>query len=107
NVPLQDPHYPRNNDGDTLPEVYAYMLDRNPGLFATAMEQLADAPPGAVVIHCHAGKDRTGVVAALALTLAGVGFQAIGTDYELSAERRRELALADLALIEDPAMRAF
>lgn len=107
NVPLQDPHYPRNDDGDTLPEVYAYMLDRNPVLFAAAMDELAGAPPGAVVIHCHAGKDRTGIVAALALTLAGVGPEAIGDDYELSAERRRELALAELARIEDPARRDF
>lgn len=104
NVPLQDPHYP-TDDGDTIPEVYAFMLDRNPAMFAAALAELADAPAGAVVIHCHAGKDRTGIITALALTLADVGAETICTDYELSAERRRELALTELARIEDRALR--
>src|SRR5439155_1330692 len=38
------------------------------------------------VIHCAAGKDRTGVIVALILDAAGVSREAIGQDYALSAE---------------------
>jgi protein tyrosine/serine phosphatase len=38
------------------------------------------------VVHCAAGKDRTGVVCALALAVAGVGHDDIVADYALTAE---------------------
>jgi protein-tyrosine phosphatase len=42
---------------------------------------------GATLVHCAAGKDRTGVVVALALAEVGVGVDDIVEDYERSAER--------------------
>jgi hypothetical protein len=42
---------------------------------------------GAAVVHCTAGKDRTGVVTALALAEAGVERSAIVADYAASADR--------------------
>jgi protein-tyrosine phosphatase len=45
-----------------------------------AMSAVATAE-GAVAIHCHAGKERTGVVAALLLALVGVPDEHIGADY--------------------------
>ncbi len=45
------------------------------------------AAPGAAVVHCAAGKDRTGVVCALALSVAGVEREAVIADYALTAER--------------------
>ena len=45
---------------------------------------IADAPPGGVLVHCHAGKDRTGMVVALALAAVGVGDNEIADDYALS-----------------------
>ncbi len=42
---------------------------------------------GAVLVHCAAGKDRTGVVVALALDAAGVDREVIVADYLASAER--------------------
>jgi protein tyrosine/serine phosphatase len=54
-----------------------------------AVGAVADAPDGAVVVHCHAGKDRTGIVVALLLRLAGVPIDEIAADYALSGERLR------------------
>jgi len=56
--------------------------------FARALAAIADAPDGSVVFHCAGGKDRTGLVAALVLRLAGVPIDEIALDYSLSAERR-------------------
>jgi protein-tyrosine phosphatase len=38
------------------------------------------------LFHCHAGKDRTGIIAALLLSLAGVDDDAIAQDYALTGE---------------------
>jgi protein-tyrosine phosphatase len=46
---------------------------------------VADAEPGGVLVHCHAGKDRTGTVVALILSLLGVADDAIADDYALTA----------------------
>lgn len=45
------------------------------------MSAIATAPLGGVVVHCHAGKERTGVIAALLLALAGVTDETIAADY--------------------------
>jgi protein-tyrosine phosphatase len=41
---------------------------------------------GAAVVHCAAGKDRTGVVCALALAVAGVPHEEIVADYAMTAD---------------------
>ncbi|MDP9115830.1 MAG: tyrosine-protein phosphatase [Actinomycetota bacterium] len=46
---------------------------------------------GATIVHCAAGKDRTGVVVALTLAEIGVERQAIVDDYALSAERIQDI----------------
>ena len=50
---------------------------------------IAAAGPGPLLFHCVAGKDRTGLVAALLLALADVDAQAIAHDYALSSENLR------------------
>jgi protein-tyrosine phosphatase len=50
---------------------------------------IAAAPPEPLLFHCIAGKDRTGLVAALLLTLAGATPVAIAHDYAVSAENLR------------------
>jgi protein tyrosine/serine phosphatase len=62
---------------------YVEFLERNQERFAAALAAVADAP-GPVVIHCMGGKDRTGLVAALLLRLAGVSIDEIGRDYSFS-----------------------
>jgi len=57
---------------------------------------LADAPGGAL-FHCTAGKDRTGVVSAVLLSLCGVPDAEIIADYVLSRENNRERLEAFLA----------
>ena len=47
---------------------------------------LAQARDGASVVHCAAGKDRTGVVVALSLAVAGVSHEEIVADYAMTAE---------------------
>jgi len=60
-------------------------LRRWPSRFAKAVRAVARARPGGVLIHCQAGRDRTGIVAAAILTLAGVSDEAIVADYAASA----------------------
>ena len=62
--------------------------------------------PGVVVFHCHAGKDRTGLVAAILLRLAGVPADVIAEDYALSAVRLEPRHRRWLADAQDEAERA-
>jgi protein tyrosine/serine phosphatase len=45
---------------------------------------VADAQPGGVLIHCHAGKDRTGMSVGILLSLAGVADDVVADDYTLT-----------------------
>jgi protein tyrosine/serine phosphatase len=57
---------------------------------ARSLRLVADSDRAPLVFHCAAGKDRTGVLAALTLSLLGVDDEDIATDYALSeaSERR-------------------
>jgi len=68
-------------------EIYCIILDHYPDAVAAIMRAIADAVPGGVVIHCHGGMDRTGIVAAMLLRLAGVPLATIGEDYAESRVR--------------------
>ena len=62
-----------------------YLGDRSEAVVA-ALRALTTAPPGASVVHCAAGKDRTGVVVALSLAVAGVPHDEIVADYAMTAD---------------------
>jgi protein-tyrosine phosphatase len=66
-------------------EIYRILLDVGLRPFAEVARTIATAAPGAVVVHCHIGKDRTGLSVALVLSAVGVTDQAIAADYALSA----------------------
>jgi protein-tyrosine phosphatase len=59
---------------------YLMMLDRRADAFRGIFTALARTQ-GAAVFHCFAGKDRTGMVAAMSLSLAGVDVDSIAADY--------------------------
>ena len=88
---------------DDVAEHYAWsyvdFLERYRERFGRAFAAIADAE-GTVVVHCMGGKDRTGLISALLLRLAGVGVETIGEDYALSADNLAPLSeqwLADAA----------
>jgi protein tyrosine/serine phosphatase len=64
-------------------ESYLASLERFRVAFGEAVAALAE-PDGPVVVHCAGGKDRTGLVSALALRLAGVPAAAVADDWALS-----------------------
>jgi len=78
----------RDESPDEAPVVRAYMsyLRRRPDSVVGSVRAIARAD-GAVLVHCAAGKDRTGVVVALALDAAGVDRDMIVGDYLASRER--------------------
>lgn len=65
---------------------YLFLLERFPQNFALAVSAVAQTPDGAVIVHCAGGVDRTGLVAALLLRVAGVGIETIAVDYAESEE---------------------
>jgi hypothetical protein len=73
--------------GAATREVYLVFLERFRDNIARAVSAVASAPEGVVVVHCMGGKDRTGLVTALLLHLAGVDNEQIAADYALSEER--------------------
>ena len=66
--------------------VYLRYLDDRADSVVGALRLIADTD-GATIVHCAAGKDRTGVVIALALAEVGVTREAIVDDYAQSTER--------------------
>ena len=67
------------------------MVDGFPDRIARAISAIANAPEGGVLVHCYAGKDRTGIVVALLLALVGVPKETIVDDYTVSADYLRPL----------------
>jgi protein-tyrosine phosphatase len=100
NLPVEDPADIKRHTGPMV-DLYLDMVDARPELFAAALAAIADAPPGAVVVHCAGGKDRTGLVTALALTVAGADKEVVAADYALTEERIEPLMRTHLAKIED------
>lgn len=89
-LPVENPDSPHFAAVDNAPsraENYCLMLEHFQPQFAAIVRAVADAPAGGVLLHCHAGKDRTGVVVALLLGLVGVPDDEIAADYAASEDR--------------------
>ncbi|ROW10248.1 hypothetical protein VMCG_01776 [Cytospora schulzeri] len=93
-------------------QVYARILEAGsspdgPQPFAVILRHLASpspSPPPALLAHCTAGKDRTGVICALILSLCGVSDEAVAHEYsltDLGLKERKEEFISHL-ILEDP-----
>jgi len=67
-------------DEFTMEFVYQSILENYEGVRA-CFKFIADAPEGCILFHCAVGKDRTGILAMLLLSLAGVDKWDIVADY--------------------------
>lgn len=84
-------------DGFDMGRRYCAALDQCQDRMAAVLTAIADAPDGMVLVHCTAGKDRTGLVAALLLAIADVDPAIIIEDYALTATLA-PLLIAELRL---------
>lgn len=76
-------------DGERiLRDMYVGMLEHSAELLAQFFRSLISPTGLPTVFHCHAGKDRTGVIAALLLAALGVDRETILDDYELTSRYR-------------------
>lgn len=68
-----------------IEQVYRGLLNDRGTEIAKAVSAIAVSLPSGVLLHCAAGKDRTGLVVALVLEVAGVPRKSILDDYARSA----------------------
>jgi len=64
--------------------LYEHAVDKYAAVYAQLVSDLADASTRPVVFHCTAGKDRTGIAAALVLSALGVSDEVIAQDFALT-----------------------
>jgi len=106
-IPQQDDQLWRQPEwvARTRSERDALVLDQRAEHIAAMARAVAHAAPGGVLIHCLAGKDRTGIAVALLLGLVGVSDADIAADYALSETSLAAELEATLAAAPDDAAR--
>jgi protein-tyrosine phosphatase len=88
----------RERSADATKELWkCVVLERVRLELREVLATIAAAAPGPLLFHCIAGKDRTGLIAALLLALADVVPEAIAHDYALSSACLRDGYLARYA----------
>lgn len=70
--------------GATLVEVYEKIVYQHRDVVVATLREIAGTGDEPLVVHCTAGKDRTGIVVALALLAVGVDRQTVIADYALT-----------------------
>ena len=96
---VDDAALKRLGEAANMYERYLVMLTTRQEAFRDIFSSIA-AAEGAALFHCFAGKDRTGLVAALMLDLAGVGPDHIAADFgetDLQLAAQYELWLSQTA----------
>jgi protein-tyrosine phosphatase len=78
----------------SLDDFYHHIVEERGHALVQALRVIASSGPTPVIVHCTSGKDRTGLVVALALALVGVDRSAIVADYAAS-EQNLPAALLD------------
>lgn len=92
-------YVPPPQDAWTTPgqtaEIYRVLLDQRQAVICDTLVTLANSKGHTAIYHCAAGTDRTGIISALLLGLAGVPDDTIIADYALSAHGLRNKLLAE------------
>ncbi|KAF2153001.1 hypothetical protein K461DRAFT_293302 [Myriangium duriaei CBS 260.36] len=65
-------------------KAYGDILDNGGNAYGAVLRHLAEEKEGACLVHCTAGKDRTGVLVAILLLLLGVGEEEVAREYSLT-----------------------
>jgi protein-tyrosine phosphatase len=81
---------------DTMAGVYLTILRLHADSFGTVVANAGDAANLPMIVHCTAGKDRTGVASALLLAALGVEDEDVLADYELSTEYHSIAKIAEV-----------
>ena len=89
-----------SNHAEMTRDFYLLFLERFRENAGASLQAVARAPKGGVVVHCMGGKDRTGLLCAFLLDLAGVDEREIAADYAISEDRLRPRHEAWLAAAE-------
>ena len=76
----------RKNMMGVMKQIYTNYVEAHAAAFAVMFDHILAKPAGAVLIHCTAGKDRTGFGTALILWALGVDRETIMQDYLLSRQ---------------------
>lgn len=90
-LPPQDANelFLKNFASQGFTRAYSDIMDSGPTAYRTILKHIANEPEKPLIIHCTAGKDRTGVICALLLSLCGVDDETVAYEYSLT-----ELGLA-------------
>lgn len=75
---------------------YRWMIEERAEVFGQVIAEIADPGNHPVLFHCTAGKDRTGITAAVVLTVCGVDRETVLDDYELTNRFRAARRVAQL-----------
>lgn len=103
-APMVDPRMDHLRDPAserTLLDLYVGSIERNGRTITEGLKRIAHAPVGGVLLHCAAGKDRTGILVAVALSLMGAAEEEIIEDYAHSQARLGPYFIAELAMTVD------
>lgn len=88
-LPWVDSEPSADHDNPATAHYLSYLSDR-PDSVVAGLRAIADAE-GAALVHCAAGKDRTGTLVALALLLVGAEPEAVVADYAASAVKVEQI----------------
>lgn len=87
-------------------KAYMEILEEGRDAYRAIFTHIRDRPTEPLLVHCTAGKDRTGVLVALALGLVGVEDQEVASEYALTEIGLKEWAPTIVEhLLRDPALR--
>ncbi len=99
----EQPYQPGDDLARYLADRYADLARTGTAGLAEAIGLIAESANAPVVVHCVAGKDRTGIVCGLTLAVLGVDDAEIAADYALSTEASQRFSAWVAATLPDAA----